>query len=547
VRRSTRKRTLIGVFAGVLVGATALGIFAQQLNSWQRYSGESSAVHVDLDQPDALIRSSHLAHLPRDLLAQPLLKDLLDEDFVFYYEHNADRAGLTGTLRRIAYEHELEWPDRLVAELLDEPAEIALWRDDKGALRHFALLLKRNALAKILEQAAAVALKDKQLKLAGTLKVDGDEVNVLSLAYAPRRTLLFASRGDRLVMLSSPGMLLDPAGAVKEDSAAVVAKLLLTDAQQPSFFAQHFAGSELATNGHQVLIGANTLSLGYQHFFPGLDATRFDFDSKQWSTHLRLAPEQLPPDALNGMQLWEALPAGPALCVLLPVAWQRMGEQLRDDLAAAAGGAQQFDSLLAQAGTAAAACWYREAGFSAPLFVARLRGEPNAETSAQLGKLFEWSMPSAGELAQTRSKDGTVWLREARFAPRNKGEEGAKTKIALALAKQYVLFSPDARLVERAIAAIEKRHPNIGETLPLTARSNTLALLHPKALSAIVKREAEQALRDEPVLAQAVARQLGPRLEKLAKREPVALLVTQTPLSGAAAWVPVEWRDLPAK
>lgn len=536
------------IVAGALIGITALGIFAQQLNSWQRYSAEGNDIVVDLAQPDALIRSTHLARLPRDLLAQPLFKDLLDEEFVFYYEQNADRLGLVGALRRIAYEHELEWSDRFVAEMLDEPADVALWRDDKGALRHFALVLRRNALEKVFEQAASIAMKDKQLKLAATLQVGGESVNVLSLEYAPRRTLLIASRGERLIVLSAPGLLLDGAGATKAEAAAVVSDLLAADQQDATFFARHFAGTSVTSDGHQLLVGANTLSLGYQHFFAGFEALRFDFNGQTWSTQARLALQQMSADSLNGTALWRALPAGPAACALLPVDWRQVGEQLRENVGKAAGGAQQFDSLLAQANGAAAACWYRDGRFATPLFITRLRGEASAEVTAQLGRLFAWSMPKGGsDLAQARSNDVTTWSRATQLTPHTKDEEGAKTKVALALAKGYVVFSPDIRLVDRAVAAIEQRHPNIGETLPETGRSNVLATFHPKALAAMVKREADQTLRDEPVLAQAVTRQLAPRLDKLAKREPVALVAKPLASTGTSAWVPVEWLTLANK
>lgn len=538
----TSKRLVVG--AAICV--TALGIFAQQLNSWQRYAPDGSDLNVDLEHPDALIRSAHLARLPRDLLAQPLFKDLLDEDFVFYYEHNADRLGLVGALRRIAYEHELQWPDRLVAEVLDEPAEVALWRDDKGALRHFSLLLRRNPLEKVIEQAASVALKDKQLKLAGTLRVGSDSVNVLSLEYAPRRALLLASRGERLVILSAPGMLIDAQGAIKEAAAAAVSNWLAMDSSSAAFPRQA-RDTPPVRDGHQVLIGANTLSLGYQHFFPSFEAMRFDFGAQSFSTYVRLAAQQPGQDRPNGAPVWQALPAGAAACALLPVDWHEAGEQLRDDLSGPAGGPQQFDTLVAQADGAAAACWYREGRLATPLFVARLRSEPSAELAAQLGKVFMWSIPKAGgDVAQTRSKEVATWTREAQLAPRAKDDEGAKTKVAFALAKQYVLFSPDARLVERAIAAIEQRYPNVHETLPQAARNNALATIHPKALAAMVKREAEQTLRDEPVLAQAITRQLGPRLDKFAKQPAVALVATP-PSVAEAAWVPVEWIALQSR
>ena len=96
---------------------------------------ERSALALDLSAPDALIESRSLAQLPRDLLDVPLLKDALTEDFVFYYQSNADRLGLLGSLRRIAYEHELELQDTLLQELFDQPAQIALWRGRDGTGR----------------------------------------------------------------------------------------------------------------------------------------------------------------------------------------------------------------------------------------------------------------------------------------------------------------------------------------------------------------------------------------------------------------------------
>ncbi len=86
---------------------------------------ESPEVVRDLKRPDALIESASLSQLPKAVLEVPLLRDVLTEDFVFYYENNADRLGLTGTLRRIVYEHDLTLKDSVIEELLDQPAQVA--------------------------------------------------------------------------------------------------------------------------------------------------------------------------------------------------------------------------------------------------------------------------------------------------------------------------------------------------------------------------------------------------------------------------------------
>jgi uncharacterized protein YfaA (DUF2138 family) len=145
---------------------------------------ELPASGIDLANPDVLIKTNSLAKLPRDLLQIPLLRDVLTEDFVFYYEQNARRLSLGGTLRRIAYEHNLDLGDWIIRSVIDEPAEIAIWKDPKGRLKYYLIAMKRNNLAKLLEMAAKVALKDSQLKKAGgDLTVQGEGVPAYSLSY----------------------------------------------------------------------------------------------------------------------------------------------------------------------------------------------------------------------------------------------------------------------------------------------------------------------------------------------------------------------------
>ena len=95
--------------------AVALPVTAAGLFAWLEYEpqGERQLVEanylgLDLARPDVLIESASLGRLPKDVLKVPLLRDTLTEDLVFYYENNADRLGLTGSLRRIIYEHDLQ-------------------------------------------------------------------------------------------------------------------------------------------------------------------------------------------------------------------------------------------------------------------------------------------------------------------------------------------------------------------------------------------------------------------------------------------------------
>jgi len=164
---------------------------------------------LGLGRPDALLETRSLSQLPKDLLTVPFLKATLTEDFVFYYETHADRLGLIGSLRRIIYEHDLKLQDSLIEQLFDQPADVALWRGADGRLKDFLLVMDRGGLAKLLEPLAKVALDDTQLSVFGTLKVGGDDVPLYQLSYNASKSLLFASRGDKLVVLSNPAKYYD--------------------------------------------------------------------------------------------------------------------------------------------------------------------------------------------------------------------------------------------------------------------------------------------------------------------------------------------------
>jgi len=80
----TRKQIAVGAVALVVAGAAVVQMV------WHPF-GRTRALHarqvqLDLTYPDALIDSQSLSQLPRDVLRVPLLRDVLTEDFVAYYE-----------------------------------------------------------------------------------------------------------------------------------------------------------------------------------------------------------------------------------------------------------------------------------------------------------------------------------------------------------------------------------------------------------------------------------------------------------------------------
>ena len=527
----------LGIFAlgGVVCVAAAVGY---AVLGWHGM-GKVNGLKLDLSKPDALIVTSSLSTLPRDLLTIPLARDVLREDFLFYYEQNEDQLGIKGALRRIAYEHELGWGDQLIRMVLDEPAEVALWRDADGSLKHFAIAVSRNNLTRLLEESGKIALKDSQMTLAGSLKVDGDSVPVYALAYAYKRTLLFAAHGKRLVILSHPGMVYGGKEGTDADSkaAAIVARMLADDPKKEGAFRQQFQLEPQVDSGHSVAVRADFLSFGYQPFFGALDALRFDFSKGHWSTRALVDAARLKSGGYDNRALWPALPHNPAACFALPADWaamqpvlEKLGKHASTPLA----------PLADQLAGPAAVCWYGSSRLYTPLVIATRK--PGAAGDEVLASLFAAAVGNArsGEVTKTAGKGGEqIWSRSV-VTP-----IGAQ-KPTLAVSGSTVLFSPDAALVEQALAVGRKKAPAIADRLDDT--SHTVGLVSPSALSDLLRKETIDALpkAGEPVLRGAADQHLMPRLDALKKYPPYRLVMKSLPTSGAS-WEPVEWQSAEAR
>lgn len=559
------KKWLLGGGIVVALGAAAVLVKAIWRPMAPQVKITARLADIELGQPDALIRSAHLSALPRDLLRVPLLHDVLSEDFVSYYEINEARLSLAGTLRRIAYEHKLEFGDEVIRRVLDEPAEVALWRGDRGRLQYWALVSQRNGLSRLLQGIANVALDDSQLRKVGQIKVDGDDTTLYALAYGYQRNLLFAVHGERMVALSDPGMLLDDEGAVDGDRGDLVSRLLDGDNAVLAWAKSALAGGDgpklEGIKGHQLLVSAKFLSFGYQPFFPGIEALRFDFaDGEQpWSTRALIDPAKLP-GQWNSSELWRVLPTDAAACASLPVDWASTRPVL-----AAVVGAEDADSLSSAFAGPAAACWYGKSRLSSPLFVAKLakpelaesmQGQLQAVFSQVIGAYEAGSGTADGRLGlevNQNASGGMQWQRDvsARYGSALAGESmhadqlssGRFFPVTMALADGYVLFSPDGSLVKDALSVLAHSWPAMADDMDGDTR-HVVARISPDALAKLAERESFAALpqSQEPVFRNAATQYLIPRLHALGDYPALSLRLPD-PLPGKRGWVPVQWEQ----
>jgi uncharacterized protein YfaA (DUF2138 family) len=529
-----RRAWLMAGFVGCAVAAVGV-ITLMRPASWQNYHFKGAGLMVDLAAPDALIRSNSLSKLPRDLLKVPLLRAVATEDLLFYYEQHEDRLGLNGALKRIAYEHQLQWSDKIVQSVFDEPAEVALWRDGKGALRHYAVLLKRNWLSKTVQEALKTLADDAQLKRAANLKISGGEAEVLILELNPRRTLVLISRGERMVVLSDPGLLFESDDKVAANTRNAIGNWLEHDGA----LAQQFAldkgaqggaqGRAAAGNSHTMVIGTPTLALGYASFVPGIKGLRFDFGKdagKNWSSALWLDAALKP--HFGDAALWQAAPANPAACALLPVDWASLQKVVNEaDKKPALANPEVLNGLRG----AALACWYRESGLYTPVFIARLQ-QPWLQRDITLPKLAQWAIASGGNLDKKSVGRGPaatlVW-------------HANKNRSALAASGDYLVWSPDRNLVDKVLSSIGRSLPSVADQI--SGSNDTLALITPRALSGMAEREVFAALAKpgNDSLNNAAKTLLPPRLKALAEFAPV-----QVNMSGSApegGWQTLDWRS----
>lgn len=513
---------------------------------------------LGVSRPDGLIEAHSLSQLPKDLLAVPFLKATLTEDFVFYYEAHADRLGLIGSLRRIIYEHDLKLQDSLIEQLFDQPADVALWRGADGRLKDFLLVMDRGGLAKVLEPLAKVALDDTQLSKLGDLKVSGDEVALYQLSYNASKSLVFASHGDKLVVLSNPTKLYDPGHGPTDERGMVSTQALEALLAGEKLFPEAFGLTAKAPEVKQrISVNASVLAMGYQRFIPNFAGLRFDMDDKGWHSFLAMDEVENQPD-FDFKPIWQAMPMGASACVALPLA----AEQQKPLLVKLGAEEKAAQAMVDHVAGAAGLCWYADSRLYTPLLVASLN-EDDGKLDADLGNLFG-SMVGAYEnnvaehaFPVVEKQEGSMhqWQRQvssnfgaypAKEAEQPEAITGkAFMRVSLARHGFTLLFSLDDKLVDKALGTLDKRFPPMADVVP----KDLLMPVYfgPESMAQLMQRETLDSLPQdmEPVFYNAAQTYLIPKLRTLGGYGKYALTLPEgSEPDGHWQWLPLEWKAL---
>ncbi len=513
---------------------------------------------LGLSRPDGLLEAHSLSQLPKDLLAVPFLKATLTEDFVFYYETHADRLGLIGSLRRIIYEHDLKLQDSLIEQLFDQPADVALWRGADGRLKDFLLVMDRGGLAKVLEPLAKVALDDSQLSQLGEMNVAGDVVPVYQLTYNASKAVVFASHGDKLVVLSNPTRLYDLGSGPTDEPGMVSTQALEALLAGEKLFPEAFGLLPKAPEVKQrISVNASVLAMGYQRFIPNFAGLRFDMDDKGWHSFLAMDELEDQPD-FDFKPIWQAMPMGASACVALPLA----AEQQKPLLVKLGADDNAAQAMIEHMAGAAGLCWYADSRLYTPLLVANLNDD-GGKLDADLGNLFG-SMVGAYEnnvaehafpVVETQEGPMHRWQRQvssnfgpypAKDAAQPESITGkAFMQVSLARHGSTLLFSLDDKLVDKALGTLDKRFPPMADVVP----KDLLMPVYfgPDAMAQLMQRETLDSLPQdmEPVFYNAAQTYLIPKLRTLGGYGKYALTLPEgSEPDGHWQWLPLEWKAL---
>ena len=534
---------------------------------------------LNLQKPDALIVTQSLAQFPRDIVTIPLLKDLLTEDFFYYYEQNEGGLSLRGTLRRIAYEHQLSFGDEVLDYIFSAPAKVAFWKGRDGKLGHFMLVMDRGPLVQAIELISRAVLSDKQLSLKGECKSPaGGAIPVYELQFAHKRSLFFTSIGSYLAVFSDAEMLL-----AENDASSKASIQAFLEAPDPSeAFLRRFESGKI-TAKHSVAVAAGYLTFGYQRFFPAFEAFRFEYAENGWTASVLLNQE-----VSKAPDLWTAAPTGAALCVALPVAPGTL-----TGILSKIAPADELKTVLDSVESPAAVCWYNQSRIFNPLVLVKMKEGPPMD--AQLKEIFEKSIGAheAGiekdesqdeeqadqnaekpqeqpakkesrdqpaeakksyfppfEVHETQSPQGVMWRREvssidgkydsAESPDAERMWSKRFFKVTLARWKDILIFSPDDTLVDNAIAALDKKYPAVFDSIP--SKANLSLIVFPSDLGELVRSEVLKSLPEdqEPVFRSNVTRVLMPVLENLKSYPGYGLWTPQ----GSKGWESLRWQPL---
>lgn len=491
--------------------------------------------------PDALIVTKRLSQLPKNVLVHPWLKEISTEEFINYYEYNERSLGIRGALRRIAYEHHTTLLDGILAYIFNTPAEIAFWEGYDGKLKTYLMIIHSSGLTKSLGIASKIAANDSQLSFWGNKELeDGTSVPVYQLNYSSNREVYIAPGEDYTYIFPNPELYLP----VKEGQTEISEnqKAPVDSYEKIGIFSKLFGIDETNVQ-HSIILTLRYMSFGYQQFFPSLKALNFAYREDGWNMSV-LTAKAGEHTQIDSTPLWKAIPHRPALSIAIPVdpmTTQNILHAMLEDAEV------DMSNLLRSVQSPLIISWYSDSKLYTPLFIVKTRGLSDHTEALRI--LFEKSIGVIDEkVTDEANEEAFVWtsLVNSRYGIYQDESNPKKAffKVCLAYQQEYLIFSPDHRLVENTLAVLNKTYPALADSFP-QERLNKSLILYPESIAQLIKASISDSLpiSQEAIFRESVSKYLFPQLETLSQFPAASLSMPVFYDIEQAVWEDVQWEE----
>jgi len=487
--------------------------------------------------PDALIVTKNISQLPKDVLSHPWLKEVLTEEFINYYEYNERSLGIRGVLRRISYEHNTTLLDGVLAYIFNTPAEIAFWKGYDGKLKTYLMIIHSSGLTKYIGIASKIASYDSQLGFWGNKNLEnGTSVPVYKLNYSGNRAVYIAPAENYTYIFSDPGLHLP----VKEGQEEISENQKATsDTHEDIGIFSKLFGIEKNTVQHSIVVTLRYLSFGYQQFFPSLKALNFDYRENGWKMSI-LTTKADDNTQIDSTPLWKAVPHRPALSVAIPVDPMTVQNILNSMLENAEA---DTSNLLRSVQSPIVISWYSDFKLYTPLVI--IRTKDLTEHTETLRMLFQKSIGDI-EVSGETGEESFVWTSQvsSKYGIYRDVSNSKKAffKVCLAYQQEYLIFSPDHRLVENTLTVLNKTYPALSDSLPVDQANKSL-IIYPESVAQLIKESISDSLpiSQEAIFRESVSKYLFPRLDGFSQFPAASLSMPVFYDIEQAVWEDVQW------
>ena len=517
-------------------------------------------------KPDIVIITKNFSDLPKNIVNHSFLSKVITKETMFYYEDDPQYLGLLGTIRRLSYEHNVDFKDNVLKYILSMPAEIALWKGSNGKIEKFLFVSDEESINK---KILAFYLKLKQFssdQKIQTFSYNGDIGYYLNISN--QKLAIWNSNNKLYITNLHPKYFPDKN---EEELKKIISKLFKNDTGK-GFYKRLY---NIAThNKHSIILSPDFLTFGYNYFTPSLKAIRLDFNNKKWGIQ-SLLEKSKQYEGASTAELWKAFPKSTAMCAGLPINTSRVSgivqkykeltikrleeengeeekstvneeveennkEELENkpiiakksiDIEKELITDQEIKDLVK---SVVAACWYEQSTIYTPVFITKVVNATSKKNKIKF--LFDKFIGGLEKRYDYRevieeTRDGITVLSRvisSKYGIKESGSTNLKGlrfkkffNAKLAFSNDFIIFSPDGELVDLVISTLNKKNPSVHDELKIKDK-NISYLLSPYGLSQLLNKYMKEALPSgqESVFRTAIESHLSSTFKNLSDLKP---------------------------